>query len=74
MASWPVRGSKAECSSASRAFFIRQPKWNFGSQAGAAGSSGASPWASAKRRSCGRHWPGESVTSSSASAVRPFTG
>ena len=57
-----------------RAFFIRHPKWNFGSHTGAAWSRGASPWARAKRRSWGRHSPSVRVTSSRLSAVRPFTG
>ena len=40
IASMPVRGSKAECSRASRAFAIRQPKCRFCSQVGRGGVEG----------------------------------
>jgi hypothetical protein len=49
-------------------------KWIFDSHSGRRGSKSVEPSAIAKRRSCGRHSPGISVTRSILSALSPFTG
>ncbi len=67
-------GGFARASMLTRGWAIMHAKFCLGTNFGAAGSKGASPWASAKRRSCAMHRPASMAISSSASGVRPFTG